>query len=50
MLKKLAIMLLKKELKKLDTEKIVDTLLDLIEEKAKELLPRLVEKIQAKLG
>jgi hypothetical protein len=49
MLKKLAIVFLKKELKKLDTVKIVDTLLDLIEDKAKELLPKLIEKIQSKL-
>ena len=38
MLKKLAVKILKKEIKKLNPEKLVDTLLELLEDKAREFI------------
>ena len=49
MLKKLAVKILKKEIKKLNPEKVVDTLLELLNDKAREFLPQLIEKLQQKI-
>ena len=49
MLKKLAVVILKKEIKKLNPEKVVDTLLELLGDKAKEFLPQLIKKLQEKI-
>ena len=49
MLKKLAVKILKKEIKKLNPEKIVDTLLELLEDKAREFLPQLIKQLQEKI-
>lgn len=49
MLKKLAVVILKKEIKKLNPEKVVDTLLELLDDKAREFLPQLIKKLQEKI-
>lgn len=46
MLKKLAIAILKREFKKLDPDKVVEVVIALLDEKVREYLPMIIEKLK----